>query len=105
MKLSELDDLCKEINIPYAYGKFTEPINPPHLIGTVIDTDNFGADNKVWYKNCNFRLELTTIKKDLVLESKVENELLKDIYWDKTENQIEDEGVYNISYFFNIEEE
>ena len=56
MKLSELDDLCKNVNIPYAYGKFTEPISPPHLIGTVIDTDNFGADNKVWYKNCNFRL-------------------------------------------------
>ena len=69
MKLSELDDLCKNIKIPYAYGKFTEPISPPHLIGTVIDTDNFSADNKVWYKSCNFRLELTTLKKNLSLST------------------------------------
>ena len=105
MKLHELDDLCKKINIPYAYGKFTEAISPPHLIGNIIDTDNFSADNKVWYKNSNFKLELTTIKKDLNIESRVENELLKDIYWNKTESQIEDEGVYNITYFFYIEEE
>ena len=105
MKLSELDDLCKSLNILYAYGSFTEPISPPHLIGTIVDTDNFSADNKVYYKNCNFRLELTTTKKDLNLEKKIETELLKDVYWNKTENRIEDEGVYNISYFFNIEEE
>ena len=47
-------------------------------------------------------LELTTTKKDLDLENKVEDEILYDIVWSKEETNIDDEGVYNVSYFFEI---
>ena len=105
MKLSDIDDRCKKNNIQYAYRKFLSDIDPPHVIGTVIDTDNFGADNIVWHKSTNFRLELTTLKKDLNLEKKIECEILKDVFWNKTESYIPEEEIYNVSYFFNIEEE
>jgi len=105
MKLSEIDDMCKKINIPYAYRQYQSKVDPPHLIGRIIDTDNFGADNKVWYKMPNFLLELTTTKKDLTLEDKIENQLLKDVFWKKTENYLANEEVYNISYYFKIREE
>lgn len=105
MKLSEIDDLCEKLNIPYAYGQFQSATEPPHLIGKIIDTENFGADNKVWYKVPNFILELTTLKKDLQLENKIQNELLKDVYWNKKENYIANEEIYNVSYYFKIREE
>ena len=92
MKLSDIDKNCKKLNIPYAYGAFKTLINPPHLVGTIIDTDNFSADNVVYKKFPNFRLELTTLKKDIKLQKKVEEELLKEIFWNKTENIISDEG-------------
>lgn len=105
MTLSEIDKECKKLGLNYAYGSFDSPTNPPHLIGRIVETDNFSADNKVWYKQPTFRLELTTLKKDLELQKKIEDNLLKDIYWNKTEQEIMNEGVYNTSYFFNIKEE
>lgn len=105
MTLLEINELCKKYKLPYAYKKFEKPTNPPHLIGTVIDSNNFGADNIVWYKRSNFMLELTTLKKDLKIQNVVENYILKDIFWEKKEDYIETEGVYNTSYFFEIEEE
>lgn len=105
MTLSELKKRCEKNNIQYAYGRFTEPINPPHLVGTIIDSNNFAADNIVWSNISNFRLELTTVCKDLKIQKVVENIILKDVFWDKTENYISSEEVYNTSYFFVIKED
>lgn len=105
MTLSELKKRCEANDIPYAYGKFAKNINPPHLVGTIIDSDNFAADNIVWSSISNFRLELTTICKDLEIQKVVENIILKDVFWDKTENYISSEEVYNTSYFFVIKED
>lgn len=105
MKLSEIADLCEKLDILYSYGEFQSPTKPPHLIGRIIDTENFGADNKVWYEIPNFILELTTLKKNLQLENKIQNELLKNIYWNKKENYIASEKIYNVSYYFKIREE
>ncbi len=67
MTLSELKNRCDMAGIAYSYGSFEQSIQPPHLVGHVIDSDNFSADDMVYYTNSNFQLELTTLKKDLQL--------------------------------------
>ncbi len=105
MTLSELKNRCDMAGIAYSYGSFEQSIQPPHLVGHVIDSDNFSADDMVYYTNSNFQLELTTLKKDLQLNKKIESEILFDVYWEKNEEEIKDERIFNTSYFFDIKEE
>ena len=51
MTLEELKIRCEENNIQYAYGKFKEVVEPPHLVAITRDTENFMADNIVYNKN------------------------------------------------------
>ena len=63
MTLEELKQRCIEQGFKYAYGKFKNPTQPPHLVAITTDTDNIMADNKVYLK---------------------------------------DEGIWQVSYFFEI---
>lgn len=112
MTLAEIKTRLENIGLQYAYQKFKKKVNPPHLIGHIINTDNFAADNVVYRKINNFQLELTTngevkeTDKTLQdLQKEIEEKVLFDVYWDKTENYIPEEEVYNTSYFFIIKEE
>ena len=49
------------------------------------ETDNFGADNIVFYRKNPIQLDLTMDYIDFDLIDKVENKILYDIYWNKTE--------------------
>ncbi len=51
MTLSELKNRCDMAGIAYSYGSFEQSIQPPHLVGHVIDSDNFSADDMVYYTN------------------------------------------------------
>ena len=102
MNLEDLKIRCEKAGFKYSYGRFEESVKPPHLVVTSPDSDNFNADNKVYLKVNSIRLELTTIKKDLDLENKIEDEILYDTVWSKEEANIDDESVYNVSYFFEI---
>lgn len=102
MTLEDLKTRCENSGFKYAYGRFEKAVKPPHLIATSPNSDNFNADDKVYLKVNSIMLELTTTKKDLDLENKIEDEILYDIVWSKEETNIDDEGVYNVSYFFEI---
>lgn len=102
MTLEDLKTRCESAGFKYAYGRFEEPVKPPHLIATSPNSDNFNADDKVYLKVNSIMLELTTTKKNLELENKIEDEILYDIVWSKEETNIDDEGVYNVSYFFEF---
>lgn len=93
-------DKDKGIKIPYSHYAFDREVAPPHLMSTEIDTDNFSADNKVFFEEVNARLELTLDYRDKKLEKRIENEILFDIFWNKEVNYIEDEKIWNVSYFF-----
>ncbi len=80
MTLSELKNRCDMAGIAYSYGSFEQSIQPPHLVGHVIDSDNFSADDMVYYTNSNFQLELTTLKKDLQLNKKMRGYLIPLIF-------------------------
>lgn len=90
------------IKIPYSHFDFDREVEPPHLMSTEIDSDNFIADNKIYFEKCNARLELTTDSRDRELEKRVEEEILFDIIWEKEVTYIQTEKVWNISYFFEI---
>lgn len=103
MTLQELKQRCEKSGFKYAYGRFKRATNPPHLVAISADTDNFMADDKVYSKNTPIKLDYTYLEKDLDMENKIENEILGDIAWNKTEETyLSDENVWQVSYFFEI---
>jgi len=103
MTLQELKQRCEEQGFQYAYGVFKEPVEPPHLIAICRDTDNFMADNKVYKKRTPVQLDYTYLEKDITEQNKIEDEILGDIAWNKTEETyLSDEGIWQVSYFFEI---
>lgn len=103
MTLEELKTRCEKEGFKYTYGKFEEATEPPHLIAITIDTDNFMADNKVYYGPIPIKLDYTYIYKNIEEQNKIENKILGDIPWNKTEETyLQDEKVWQVSYFFEI---
>nr|DAM97405.1 MAG TPA: hypothetical protein [Caudoviricetes sp.] len=91
-----------KIKIPYSHYDFDREVEPPHLMSTEIDSDNFIADNIIYFEKSNTRLELTTDTRDRSLEKRVEKEILYDIVWKKQVAYIQSERIWNVSYFFEI---
>ncbi len=103
MTLEELKTRCENEGFKYAYGRFEKATEPPHLVAITIDTDNFMADNKVYYGPIPIQLDYTYIYKNIEEQNKIENKILGDIAWNKTEETyLQDEKVWQVSYFFEI---
>lgn len=73
MMLPELYNILKATGYPVAYSHFDEPQKPPFITYLVSDSPNFVADNKVYKKITDVRIELYTTIKDLVAEQKIED--------------------------------
>lgn len=103
MTLEELKQKCKKAGFKYAYGQFKRATEPPHLVAIATGTDNFMADNKVYLKKIPIQLDYTYLTKDIDMQNKIENEILGDIAWNKSdETYLTDEEVWQVSYFFEI---
>lgn len=103
MILQELKKRCQKAKIKYAYGRFKKATLPPHLVAISTATNNFMADDKVYLKHTPIKLDYTYLEKDLDMENKIENEILGDIAWNKTdETYLVDEDIWQVSYFFKI---
>lgn len=103
MTLQELKTRCEEQGFQYAYGVFKKPVEPPHLVSICRDTDNFMADNKVYIKDIPIQLDYTYLVKDLEMQRKIEDIILADVAWNKTEETyLSDEKIWQVSYFFEI---
>lgn len=103
MTLEELKERCKEQGFKYAYGCFKEKVEPPHLVAIMYDTDNFMADNKVYKKQTPIKLDYTYVDKNIDEQNKIEDEILGDIAWNKTdETYLPDEKIWQVSYFFEV---
>jgi len=108
LKLSELATLLGGLGYPVAYSHFkeskTNPVpKPPFIIYQEEESDNYGADNQVWKKVKNYRIELYSDKKDLKMESKVED-LLDEygIFYDTNELFIVAEDLFQRTYFITL---
>lgn len=103
MTLEELKTRCKNAGFKYAYGKFEKATEPPHLVAITVNTNNFMADDIVYYKKVPIQLDYTYIFKNIKEQEKIENDILGDIAWNKTdETYLSDEAIWQISYFFEI---
>ena len=101
--LEELATRCEREKIQYAYGVFKESVRPPHLLALEVESTNFFAENKVYCRVGRIQLDLTMNYIDFDLINKVENKILYDVCWNKTdETYLSDENVWQISYFFEI---
>ena len=106
MTLAELKTRCETQSFRYAYGVFKKPTEPPHLIAICRETENFIADNKVYEKDIPIQLDYTYLDKNIEEQNKIENIILGDVAWNKTEETyLSDEKVWQVSYFFRIKEE
>ena len=94
------------IKIPYSHYDFEREVTPPHLMSTEIDSDNFLADNKIYFEKSNARLELTTDTRDRGLEKRIEKEILFSLQKEnvnaKYQKLVPNRAVWNESYFFEI---
>lgn len=103
MTLEELKARSETAGFQYAYGAFKNPTEPPHLVAIMQDTNNFMAENRVYYKDMPIKLDYTYIDKDIEMQNKIENEILSDVAWNKSdETYLSDEEVWQVSYFFRI---
>lgn len=103
MTLEELKQRAEEQGFKYAYGLFKKPVEPPHLVAYTTDTDNFMADNHVYQKRTPIKMDYTYENKNQAEQNKIEDHILADIGWNKTEElYLSSENVWQVSYFFEI---
>jgi len=104
MEESNLFLILKSIGIPVAYDHFINPnednISPPFILYRNDDASHFKADDKVFFMNKEYIIELVTDKKDINLELELESVLTANyLPFDRTEVYIESEDIYQVSYF------
>ena len=89
MTSTEIEEMLKEMGIPFRYHHFTQKemkdIPLPIIVWNVPGTDNFFADGRVYKKIKNLDIELYTDDKDWVVEEKLERILdSHGIAWQQT---------------------
>lgn len=86
--------------IDVAYDHFREKTQPPFILFRNTDTTTYKADNKVYFKNNNYIVDLVTELKNPTLEQKLEQVLNdNELPFDKEEDFIDSEQIYQIRYF------
>ena len=101
MTLDNLNKLLKTTGYPVAYNVFKTPKKPPFICYLVVGSNNFFADGRVYLSVNRVQVELYTSKKDIYAESKVE-QALSSMYWQKSEEYIEDQGAYEVIYEIEV---
>lgn len=103
-KLKTIYTALKATKIPATYRAWPEGKAPklPFLCYLQDSSDNFAADNTVYFAVDNFTVELYTRNKDAAKESVVEDALSAFCVWEKSESYIDTERCYLISYTFQL---
>ena len=103
MTLAELKTRSETAGFNYAYGSFLQPTSLPHLVAYERESNNFFADSVTYKKITPIKMDFSYEKKDLSLEALIENSILYDIPWQKSEEAyFENEKFWQVSYYFEI---
>lgn len=95
-----MKELLEQLQIPFAYGFFKQPVTPPYIVYLGNGQTTFSADNK-WHHRANrYQIEYYFIYKNEANEEAIENLLLANGYnYTKSEDvYIETEGLFVIYY-------
>lgn len=101
MTYDEVVAMVQKINLPCAYDHFAEgeSPDPPFVVFLFPASDNFFADGTVYHQQTELAIELYTDIKQPQHERSVEKVLASNgIPWNKTEEWIEDERLYEVRY-------
>ncbi len=105
MTNEEVMQMLAPMELPAAYDHFAEGEAPePAFICFLFpSTDNFAADNRVYYEVPVLHIELYTDKKDPELEDQLEAILDEhELFWEKSEVWIESEKLYEVLYQMEV---
>lgn len=97
--------MLERMNLPIAYDHFAEgeAPDPAFICFLFSGSENFGADDHVYYEVSNLHIELYTDKKDPELEDQLEAILDEyELFWDKSEVWIESEKLYEVLYQMQV---
>ena len=105
MTLTEINDMMASIGLPYTYYSF--PVGnvpaPPYFVFFYSDSDNFGADNKVYQCINTVNIELYSKLPDFEAEKQIEDVLESNgIYWNKSHVYLASEELYETVYEMEI---
>ncbi|MCD8048330.1 MAG: hypothetical protein LUG52_01790 [Clostridia bacterium] len=101
MTHQEVIKMMEELDIPFAYDHFAEgeAPEPPFICFLYPASQNFGADNIVYFSCNSLDIELYTNVKEPDLEATVEEVLTAhELYYEKSEVWIESEKLYEVLY-------
>ena len=99
--MDRLLQILEETGLPYAYDHYAEGESPepPFLCFLLPGSNNFAADDGVYFKANDVNIELYTDRKDPTLEVRIETVLDRyGVFYDKTEVWIESERLYEVRY-------
>jgi len=86
--------------IKVAYDHFRQKTQPPFILFRNTDTTTYKADNKVYWIDNNYIVDLVTELKNPQLEQKLEQVLNNnELPFDKEEDFIDSEQIYQIRYY------
>lgn len=93
--------LLKKFNMPVAYMKFKEKQKLPYIVYYSNGSNNFMAEDIVYYNKYNYTIEYYYDKKKTSVEKEIENIFNEnEVLWEKTEDiYVSSENIYLIKYF------
>ncbi|MBQ0078376.1 MAG: hypothetical protein KBS66_00600 [Eubacterium sp.] len=101
MTRAQIKTILENIGLPYEYDHFEVGKAPalPFIVFTYPQTENFGADNKVYAKINYIDIALYADHKDFALEDRIEAVLDEyGLFYNKNEVFIQSENAYQITY-------
>lgn len=72
MSIKEVISRLENYTVQCRFSHFSKEVVPPFMV-YLVDSDNFNADNKVYYSKKNIQLELYTRENTLGEEEKLES--------------------------------
>ena len=99
MALEDMKTLLDTTGYPVVYYAWPEKKAPalPYICFLTAYSNNFGADDRVYYPVAHYQIELYTRCKDSEAEGK-EEQALSSYFWEKTETYLDTERCFQILY-------
>lgn len=103
----DLQAVLQTTGLPVTHSHWPRKQVPPlpYLVYASNGTANVGADNRVWLRRANYRIELYTDngQPDPASEALVESALdTAGLFWQRTEVLVESENLYLVTYQVQI---
>lgn len=105
MTLAEFKTMLDSTNITFVYYQFKENQVPslPFGVWFEVETNNFGADNKVYQEIHDIRVEFYAKNRDLTNEALIESVFNSNsIFWNKEITFLDDEKCFETIYSLEV---